>query len=529
MHHRRIPIALALLTSAASLGGCNAHPIKQVCYGHYSETTTSISLESQRKVDILFVIDNSGSMGREQGTLAANFGTLVEQLESLEVDADYRIGITTTESGNPHCLNGDGELGALQMRSCLSHLQDFEFFGQDERDEACRDQCPAELTDLSALPSALVDGGVSKPRPWLERNREGTNVPEGVTTAQALACWGPQGIDGCGYESPLESMIEALGRSDDSGDPAAGFLRDDALLQVVIITDEADCSATPLGEAAFDPDGAKALWPNASADQAPSAVCWNAGVACESMPDGRTHCEPADIDLQGDATTPEGAVLHPLARYIDRLSEIDQRKRQRLGSDQQQVLLSVIAGVPPGYAGEALDYGPGDDPGFRDNFGVGPGCRTDQGDAVPPVRLLTVADTLGDGTGSNLFSICDGDYRPALEAIAGRLIEQLSRPTCIDGGDLGSDLVVEGRASHCSVQQRVDGELRSVPTCEAAGDGWALPAGASLCSFAVTDEEVHPTCAANDEAIELRYLQAPGTEFGSVDVTCEVDPGSSCS
>jgi len=528
MHHRRIPIALALL-AAPTLVGCNAHPIEPICYQHYAESTTEVSLESQRKVDILFVIDDSGSMGREQGTLAANFGVLVEQLESLEVDADYRIAITTTESGNAHCINGDGEVGAMRMRSCLSHLDDFEFAGNDQRDIACRAQCPAELADLVPLPTALAEGGVEKPRPWLQRTRAGSNVPEGITTAQALACWGPQGIDGCGYESPLESMLTALERSDDASDEGAGFLREDALLQVVIITDEADCSATALGEAAFDPNGSRALWPDDPAlTQAPSSVCWSAGVACESMPDGRTHCEAADLDLSGEATTPEGAVLHPLSRYIERLWAIDARKRERQGSDQQQVLLSVIAGVPPGYAGEPLDYGPGDDPSFRGNFGVGPGCRTDQGDGVPPVRLLAMADAFGDVDGTNLFSICDGDYRPALEAIGERLIEQLSKPTCLDGGELGSELVEQGKATHCYVERRVGLDLAPVPTCDQRDGAWALPAGVEVCSYAVVDGEVHPTCAGGEKDIELRYLQAPGVEFGSVEVTCAVDPGSSC-
>ncbi|MCA9709805.1 MAG: hypothetical protein KDK70_28455 [Myxococcales bacterium] len=527
MKHCRVPITSALLLLPL-LGGCNAHPLERVCYQHYGEDTTSVSMDSRRKVDILFVIDDSGSMGEEQGALAENFGVLVEQLEQLEVDADYRIGITTTQSANPHCQTGGDEVGVLRLRSCWSHLDDFVFGGTDRRDEACRQACPEALAELLPLPSALEEGGSLVARPWLERSRGGTNVPEGVTGAQALACWGPQGIAGCGYESPLEAMLAALERSDDDGDPAAGFLRDDALLQVVIITDEADCSTTLAGAAAFDPDGSRALWPDPGADQAPSAVCWAAGVACQSLPEGRIGCEPADVDLAGQPTTPEGAVLHPLSRYVELLDRIDAHKRQVMKVDEPQVLLSVIAGVPPGWAGEALDYQPGDDAGFLANFGVGAGCRSDKGEAVPPVRLLAMADAFADEPGTNLFSICDGDYRPALQSIATRLIEQLSRPTCIDTGDAGSRLVVDGRATHCIVEQRVGQERRAVPTCTREGEGWALPEGESLCSYAVVDEQVHPTCAANDQVVELRYLQAPEAEFGVVEVTCETDPGLGC-
>ncbi|MEM7152299.1 MAG: vWA domain-containing protein [Myxococcota bacterium] len=514
--------------AVALCGACNAHPLKPVCLDHEAEETIQVSMDSQRKVDILFVIDDSGSMGEEQAALASNFEVLVERLEQIEVGADYRIGIITTNNPHPHCADtSDVELGALQLRSCLSHLDHFIYADIDRREEACRARCPAHLADLSTTPTALEPGGPLAARPWLQRDDEGSNVPDGVTTAQALACWGPQGISGCGYESPLEAMVTAFDRSQDDDDPMAGFLRDDALLQVVIITDEADCSATAAGFPAFDPDGDRALWPDPNAQLAPSAVCWNAGVACESRADGSTSCRPADLDAQGQPTAVGEAALHPLSRYLERLGQLDQRKRQRQGSDQAQVLLSVIAGVPIGYAGEAIDYGPGTDAEFAGYYGVGAGCSSDRGEAVPPVRLLAMAESM-DETKSNVFSICDGDYRPALEAIANRLIAQLSHPTCIDSGGRGSEVVDAGEVEHCIVQQRVGNELRSVATCQQGPEGWELPPGASLCTYAVTDEELHETCTDESQGVELRYLQAPNTDFGSVEVTCEVGFGPSC-
>lgn len=520
MHHRRTSIALAPLALLACVG-CNDHPLKPICYGHYTETTTQVSLDSRRKVDILFVIDDSGSMGEEQGALAANFSVLVEQLESLEVGADYRIAITTTDNPHPFCPDRSAELGALQLRTCLSHIDDFmSFSGDDRRDEACRSWCPAELEGLAPVPTALEEGGPLAPRPWLERSDVSTNVPEGITTAQALACWGPQGLQGCGYEAPLEAVLAAFARSDDDADPAAGFLRDDALLQVVIVTDEVDCSIAPGGEAAFDPDGSRVLWGDYDGDSAPSAVCWRAGTACQTLPDGRTECVPADLDLEGRPVAPDDAVLLPIDRYIEALRELDERKREQMRTDDAQVLLSVIAGVPQGWDGSPLDYASGDDPVFLENFGVGAGCRSEMGQAVPPVRILEVASEFGE---ANVFSICDGDYRPALQAIGGRLVEQLSRPTCIADGHAVEDGEVDG----CYVQQRVGDESHAVPKCERDGDGWVLGAGQALCSYAVTGD-VHASCLADDSDVEIRYLYAPGIEFGEVVVTCDVDPGGRC-
>jgi len=48
-------------------------------------------------------------------------------------------------------------------------------------------------------------------RPWIERTDSRTNlVDEKVHIAEASACCGPQGTNGCGYESQLEAMYQAL-------------------------------------------------------------------------------------------------------------------------------------------------------------------------------------------------------------------------------------------------------------------------------------------------------------------------------
>src|SRR5690606_13719889 len=44
------------------------------------------------EIDLLFVIDNSGTMGEEQLNLAKNFPLLIEQLQSLEDGSGNRVG-----------------------------------------------------------------------------------------------------------------------------------------------------------------------------------------------------------------------------------------------------------------------------------------------------------------------------------------------------------------------------------------------------------------------------------------------------
>src|SRR5690349_19893924 len=46
------------------------------------------------QMDLLFVIDNSGSMGQEQTNLIANFATFIDVLDQSGLD--YRVAVTTT-------------------------------------------------------------------------------------------------------------------------------------------------------------------------------------------------------------------------------------------------------------------------------------------------------------------------------------------------------------------------------------------------------------------------------------------------
>ncbi len=509
----RLLLCAGLLTSI-TLTGCLDHPLKEVQYDSFSEAPTTVPVDPRRKVDILFVIDNSGSMGEEQAALARNFEAFVGALEDEDVDADYRIGITTTDDGNPWCTGTGPESGALQLRSCRDHLDDFVFSPGtsaevDRRTEACEARCPEELAGLTTLPTAIEQGGTTESRPWLERGNGTSNVPDGITTAQALACWGPQGINGCGYESPLESMRKALIRSDRTEEAGFGFMRPDALLQVVFITDEADCSMGPGGAAAFDPNGSRALWPDPD-------------VACSTGEDGHRHCEPTDIDAEGNPAAGGDEVLHPLGRYVEVLDEIDRFKRGVLAQDTPLVLVSVIAGVPADYAGQDIDYGPGTDAEFEADYGVGAGCSSGNGEAVPPVRLRALADAFADEPGTNLYSVCDEDYSPALEAIAQILLERL-RPSCVDACVANVDSMVDGDLQSCTVVHERDGQSSSVPTCLRSADGsWERPEGADLCVYAVTDEDMHLSCQQPGQNIELRFVRAPGVAYGDVTATCEI-------
>lgn len=73
----------------------------------YKDNTKFVSVnEIAEKVDILVVIDNSGSMRYEQASMANRFDSFIDQLQSL----DWRVAITTTDMQYPSRDGADGKL-----------------------------------------------------------------------------------------------------------------------------------------------------------------------------------------------------------------------------------------------------------------------------------------------------------------------------------------------------------------------------------------------------------------------------------
>lgn len=68
----------------------------------YRDINHSVNITSNNKVDILMIIDNSGSMAYEQRNMAQRMSTFMEQVKDL----DYKIAITTTDPS--HKTYGDG-------------------------------------------------------------------------------------------------------------------------------------------------------------------------------------------------------------------------------------------------------------------------------------------------------------------------------------------------------------------------------------------------------------------------------------
>jgi hypothetical protein len=505
---RLVGVCVASWSSSA----CTDRMVDEPEPGWGPEPHTTVHFVPTR-VDVLFVVDNSGSMAEEQIALASAFGAFIEVLEQPWVAIDYRIGITTTDNGNPWCGTTSPEGGALRLSSCRSRPEEFTLDGAGtEMQDACSPTCPAEWTDIEIQPTAIDGSTEVRPRNWIESSPRHTNLPEGLSTTQAFQCFGPQGIDGCGFESQLESMWRATRRSQDESDPDFGFIREGAILSVVHVTDEADCSYNSDWDSIFEPTGNRVFWSDEEAASPTSAVCWNAGVACEGEGPYYDDCHAVDLDVDGNEVSEEDAddlaVLRPVSRYVDVLQDLEDRKQETI--PDQQVLVSVIGGV--GADGDVSYQDAVDDPQFQSDFGIGPGCASEAGTAVPPARLRELAEAFQVGDDRNMFSICESDYSAALAAIAEAIVGQIRphcMPVCVADVDPSTPDVLDPSCSFTQQTPAPDGsyELLDVPPCE-SGD--ALPQGYDVCFAMLVGDELSETCADYGVNLELRFVRRAG-------------------
>jgi hypothetical protein len=419
------------------------------------------------------------------------------------------------------------------LSSCLDRPETFVFNGNDQFEVACAAHCQHDGEALAIRPTVINAAGEELARPWIESYSGVSNLPQDISTFEAFQCLAPQGISGCGWESPLEAMVRALDNMENPERPEYGFLRPDALLAVLIVTDEVDCSLTPgMNDALFVDN---TFWAGGG-NVLTSAACWNAGVACsgESPFD---DCWDVNLDANGEETDdPNQMVLRPVSRYVERLEAVAASKLPG-----REVLVSAIAGVPSGYSSGAAEilYANVDEtafveePNFQTLFGIGAGCQTEIDGAiqaaVPPVRLKVLAEAfVGSGLlegARNLYSVCDADYTPAILDIV-RGIEVELPPACFSGCVLDVDSSTDELDYSCQVLEASSGGQVELPECVSGQSGPELPDDADACWIAKTGAELADECVAQQSNLEFELLRRAGVPVpGDVRVSalCELD------
>lgn len=497
------------------------------CPGPSNWACAELAPATQRKIDVLLVLDDAGSSLWNDQTRMSAIGDAV--LDSLDQTlADFRIGITTSDLGNPACGETTPPVGRLLFSSCRNRVWDFVDGDEDVRQD-CFAACAHDMIVADPTPLDDEDEEGAAPRPWLEGNAGVANTGQ-IPPREALGCLIPQGIAGCEFGQPLEALHTALDRMEDPEDPGFGFLREDAHLLVLVVTDGVDCSAQDVS--IFDPQGAKTFWGDPGAMQATQAVCWNAGVACSGGPGTYDDCAPTDLAADGSPADAAAGVLHSLSRYEARLAQV---RADKLAVDPDlQVVVAGIAGVPEGYPNTPLVYADADAP-FLDAYGIGPGCGSvDDAFAIPPVRVRALAQAFAPAKQakgeSNLASACAADPAPGLDPVRAILPVGLE-PLCVEACVQDHVTSVPGVQPECEVAWIDDDTLVEIPHCGVSGGAPATVEDAPICYYELYGDQVTDECTGTGSNLQLGFLNGPGARPpGPIYASCEPsgDPARDC-
>lgn len=364
----------------------------------------TVAPAKDNKVDVLFVVDNSSGLAEEQYALAQTFPKFMSAIRTSKLGGklpDLRIGIVTTDLGT----------GDYKVLGCMT-------VGGDNG-------------ELQTKPRTA--GCIPPKDPWIETKGGKTNVPSGSTDPMtrlidAFTCIGLLGDEGCGFEQPLQSARLAL---DPLFNANPGFLRKDALLAVMILSEEDDCSAA--NPKLFDP-ARQGL--NDPLGPLNSFRCFEFGVTCR-CPKSVT-CDRFTTGPRLDCA-PGGTYLHKVADYISFFRAL--KKTPSGKPHPQRVIMAAIAGPT-----EKVEVGQdGSNPALKSS------CQGQPGSAHPGIRIKALVhafarkltsqeindiknkrrtvphwiDDKGTYRTENTSSICTHDYSSALERFGTDIVKAI--------------------------------------------------------------------------------------------------------
>ncbi|MCA9514572.1 MAG: hypothetical protein KC635_06505 [Myxococcales bacterium] len=486
---------VALMTTA---GGCNHAPVADLEKSFTYKVQQNSGTSDPIKIDFLWVVDNSTSMCQEQLALTENFKTFTERLSSqFDIDprlavttVDVQCTVNGTSifssqglfntvpartfppacqdtlvracSNDAGCANLDcqasGECDDIDEPSCSCTDPD-EWACRGYQSDiclrtpngsintSCRRRCTTdqECKDLFGDPRYIcqklsgnqLDWGCLLPPATQDCPATVPAILDG-TNLDLFACAATVGVNqesSCfKYEQGLRASLLALDPKGKNAEQSKAFLRDDAYLVIIYVSDEDDCSVA----------------------------------------DGRSISEDDYETCALLPTTDEGGPLVPVGHYVNRL--------KGLKSDPGKVIVAAIAGDSTAtdaasVAAERAAYlsSKGDPRTCYQQTYI---CNSAVGKADYGSRYLQLTQAFGpNGSFSNICE--DQGIDRALENIADTIITVLNK-LCLPRPVLGSLKVIR-RLPDGSETEIPEGEgsghyqiLRTAEDC--AVDGQLLPA-----------------------------------------------------
>ncbi|HZL18316.1 MAG TPA: hypothetical protein VFG23_11280 [Polyangia bacterium] len=403
----RRPVALLLGLVLAGVGACTSENPGPPA----NEQVTGASTAASNKVDVLFMVDNSSSMTSMQQKMLAEFPVFVQTLSAIPGGLpDLHLAVISSDMGAP----SDVDIG------CTNSGNGGNFFTQPEG--------TCTTTDLQPGDTFITDDATGATKNFSDAD------PSGLS--KVFQCIALLGSNGCGFEHQLASVARALG-ADGSPAPSgnSGFLRPDAELAIVMLTNEDDCSAP----ASISPLPIYSLEGGDNTLTTPGGPLGN--YRCNGAPFGGHLCkDPSGADpnalAQPPLTQPADANGNPPTLTLADCESDD------TGSSALTTVSSFIAGIKalkgptgpeivvgaimapttpytvewqPGYGASASELIP--------NVEHSCGPTTDGSFGDPPVRIAQFVQAFGDNGVTQ--SICDNSFAPAFSLIASKIAAHL--------------------------------------------------------------------------------------------------------
>lgn len=367
-------------------------------------------IQASRDVDLLFLIDDSPSMSDKQINLASNFPRLIEVLSSIPGGLpNLHLGVATTDLGTKGADDAapGPPIGLMGMGGCsnLGKNGALQLFGAPVTGEPF-------LVDVA-------DGAGGR-----TRNYTGSLADVFAQIARGA------GAGGCGFEQPLQAIHQAL---DPANTANAGFVRPDASLGILIVTDEDDCSLAHSSLLTTD---------TAMLGELQSFRCARFGLFCDQG--GRTPDEMNTPGAKAGCRPDDGSPY--LSKVSDHVALVTGLK-----PDPAKVFVGVLAGPT-----EPVMTVLGMQPGFR---ALAHSCTYLGGDvngdgnpdpqvADPPVRLKAFVDPFG--ARAAFSTICQQDLSDGLRRF-GDLVKAAIGDPCLERKLADVDPKAAGVQDGCEV------------------------------------------------------------------------------
>jgi hypothetical protein len=240
---------------------------------------------------------------------------------------------------------------------------------------------------------------------------DGTTANYAGNLTDVFSCMTNIGQSGCGFEHQFESIRVALQRAENPSDPDnGGFLRPEAFLGIVMLTNEDDCSV-PAPSQLFDPGQQTLADPRGGLN---SYRCNEFGHLCNGG--APPHTPPATPVALDNCTSNEDGPLVSVEGFASFL--------KGLKTDPSRIFIAALAGAPTPYVvgGHTFMLGNG---ASEVQPLIQHSCSASAGDyADPGVRIAQLLRSFGPN--AVFESICADDFMPAMQNIGNAMVGMMA-------------------------------------------------------------------------------------------------------